>query len=83
MAGDRAVVVGHEQAPAVLDLAPDACAQICQQELARLGEAGGDPAFHPDAADLVIFVGARGTDDGIRHWCSRFDLPALRGGSLE
>src|SRR5216683_38184 len=40
----------------------DARAQLGQQRLTGILEPGRGPAVHPDAGDLVIFVGARGTD---------------------
>src|SRR5512141_1801462 len=65
--GDRAVIIGDEQAPALLDLLRNARAQFGQQELAGVLEPGGSPAVHPDAGDLVIFLWPGGADDGRWH----------------
>jgi len=67
MAAILPLIVGDEQAPAVLDLAPDAGAQTGEQEVAGFLQAGRHPAFHPDAGNLVVFVRAGGTDDRILH----------------
>src|SRR6516165_6961602 len=63
----RAAVVGDEKAPALFDLLRDPGAQRRQQEITRVFEAGRNPALHPDARDLVIFVGAGGADHRWRH----------------
>src|ERR1700689_1360629 len=61
--GILSAVVGDEQAPALLDLNRNPRPQIRQQEIARLGYSGRAKTVHPDPGDLVIFVGAGGTDD--------------------
>src|SRR6266480_2712453 len=58
------VIVGDKEAPAFLYLERNARAQLRQQEIACRFEAGRSPTVHPDAGDLVIFVGAGGADDG-------------------
>src|SRR6516162_2192 len=70
---ERAAVVGDEKAPALFDLLRDSGAQFRQQEIACLFQTGRDPALHPDARDLVIFVGAGGAD---QRWWHRQIPPA-------
>ncbi len=61
------VIVGDKETPAFLYLERNARAQLRQQEIACRFETGRSPAVHPDAGDLVIFVGAGGTDRWWRH----------------
>src|SRR6266403_5426414 len=63
---ERFAVVGDKQAPALIHLERDTRAQLRQQEIACRFETGRSPAVHPDAGDLVIFVGAGGTDRWLR-----------------
>jgi hypothetical protein len=63
-ARQRSAIVGDVEAPAFLHLQQDARAQLHQQRLTGILEPRRGPAVHPDARDLVIFVGARGTDGG-------------------
>src|SRR5260370_36115697 len=62
-----AFIVGDQETPAFLYLERNARAQLRQQEIACRFETGRSPAVHPDAGDLVIFVGAGGTDRWWRH----------------
>src|SRR5436190_20088590 len=64
---ERSAIVGDKQAPTLLHLKRDPRAQLRQQEIACRFETGRSPAVHPDAGDLVIFVGAGGTDRWRRH----------------
>ncbi|OIQ65392.1 hypothetical protein GALL_530500 [mine drainage metagenome] len=72
---DLAVIVGDEQAPALLDLERNACTQFCQKKIAGFLESGGNPAVHPDPGDLVIFVCPGGTD----RWQQHDNEPAEEG----
>src|SRR5687767_8186825 len=61
------VIVGDEQAPALLDLERNPRAQLRQQEIAGLLDPRRDPAVHPDPRDRVIFVRQSGADGVRRH----------------
>src|SRR5437763_16015622 len=64
---ERSAIVGDKQAPTLLHHERDPRAQLRQQEIACRFETGRSPAVHPDAGDLVIFVGAGGADRWRRH----------------
>src|SRR5579871_4855628 len=65
---DRAVVVGHIEAPAVLDLAGNARAHHPRQRGAvGSPDAVRQPASRPDIGNRVVFVGPREADRGDAH----------------
>src|SRR5215475_4739445 len=64
---NRAMIAGDKETPAVVNLSLHARSQVRQEEFTHLRKPGRDPALHPDAGDLVIFLRAGGAD----HWGHR------------